>query len=70
MTGCADFVSMGTDGLFQKSGRGRKPSYAPMSEEDAENELQTLVDSPPDPHLGTSDALDATTDQSIRIVAY
>ena len=46
------FREQGTDGLFQKSGRGRKPSYAPMSEEDAENELQTLVDSPPDPTSG------------------
>ena len=66
------FREQGIQGLYQKPGRGRKPSYAPMSEEDAEIELQTLVDSPQSTrtHLGTSDALDATTDQNINVVAY
>ena len=46
------FREQGIQGLYQKPGRGRKPSYAPMSEEDAETELQTLVESPPEPTSG------------------
>ncbi len=46
------FREQGIQGLYQKPGRGRKPSYAPMSEEDAENELRTLVGRPPAPTSG------------------
>ncbi len=42
------FREQGISGLFQKSGRGRKPAHAPKSEEDAEAELQTLVSMSPD----------------------
>lgn len=42
------FREQGIPGLFQKSGRGRKPAYAPKSEEDAERELQTLVGMSPE----------------------
>lgn len=42
------FRKQGIQGLFQKSGRGRKPAYAPKSEEDAETELQNIVGMSPD----------------------
>lgn len=42
------FREQGIPGLTQKSGRGRKPAFAPMSEEDAEAELQTIVGMSPD----------------------
>ena len=42
------FRDQGIPGLFHKSGRGRKPAFAPKSAEDAEEELQTIVGMSPD----------------------
>ena len=42
------FREHGIPGLFQKSGRGRKPAFAPKSEEDAEEELQNTIGLSPD----------------------
>ena len=41
------FREHGIPCLFQKSGRGRKPAFEPMSEEEAEVELQTVVSMSP-----------------------
>lgn len=46
------FREQGIPGLFQKSGRGRKPAFAPKSKEDAEKELQTIVGMSPDINSG------------------
>ncbi len=46
------FRDQGIPGLFHKSGRGRKPAFAPKSAEDAEEELQTIVGMSPDTHNG------------------
>ena len=46
------FREHGTEGLFQKSGRGRKPAYAPKSKEEAEAELQNIIRMPPDTNSG------------------
>ena len=42
------FRKQGIQGLFQKSGRGRKPAFAPKSEEEAEAEIQNIVSVSPD----------------------
>ena len=42
------FHKQGIQGLFQKSGRGRKPAFAPKSEEEAEAEIQNIVSMSPD----------------------
>ena len=42
------FRKQGIQGLFQKSGRGRKPAFAPKSEEEAEAEIQNIVSMSPD----------------------
>ena len=41
-------LTQGIQGLFQKSGRGRKPAFAPKSEEEAEAEIQNIVGMSPD----------------------
>lgn len=41
------FRENGISGLYQNSGRGRKPAYAPKSEEEAEAELQNTLSMSP-----------------------
>ena len=37
------YREQGIQGLRHKPGKGRKPAFAPLSEEDAESELQDIV---------------------------